>query len=272
MIRYLFFLLCIPSSIFASAIADFNDVSKNKNVTFFLSTPKSGTNLITGCLSAITRKPISWFYWGTSILNPASKHRNHISYNRLALPLISDIPLLYRTHYEYAELLELSSQQNKLIFATRNPKELLYRKFFQTSSSTDPDPQFIEEFLKNYLLAFDVYNSWFPETRIIVFYEDFINNEEDVLLELLHFMEETPVYLEDFLNNKQQYFSRLLESYTKQHVHNSGGASSRESPKPIFYTRNASLETLKYIDEYLQKTSPQNWEKYLKRFQIYGEP
>ena len=270
MIRHLFFLFCIHFSIFASEIVNFSDASQNKNVTFFLSTPKSGTNLITGCLSAITRKPISWFYWGNSILDPSSEYRNHLSYNRLGLPLISDIPLLYRTHYQFVELMDVPSQHNKLVFATRNPKELLYRKFFlQASSSENPDPQFIEEFLNKYLKAFDVYDSWFPENRMIVFYEDFIDHEDDILLQLLYFMEEPPVFLDDFLKNKLEYMFRLLESYTNQHTHNSGGASSREGPKPIYYTRNASPETLMYIDKYLQTAAPQTWENYLKQFQTY---
>ena len=273
MIRYFFFLLCFHFSIYASEVANCKDVGKNENVTFFLSTTKSGSNLITGCLSAITRKPISWFTWGDSILDPASKHREHISYNRIGLPLISDMPLLYRTHYEFDELMQVPSQHNKLIFATRNPKELIYRKFLiLASSSENPDPNFIIEFLDKYLKAFDVFDSWFPETRFIVFYEDFIFDDDAILLRLLQFMDETPEFLDDFLEHKKEYLSRLLESYKNQHTNNSGGASSRGGPKPIYYTLNASQDILRYIDEYIQWKAPQIWEKYLKRFQSSLEP
>lgn len=265
----LFFLLCLPFAIIASEFVDFNESRNNKNITFLLSTPKSGTNLITGCLSAITRRPISWFYWGDSIGNPSSNYRQHISYNRLGLPLISDIPLLYRSHYEFAKLMQVPFELNKLIFATRNPKELIYRSFFLQASQSDEEPndQFIEEFLNWYLQAFEVYEAWCPSTRRIVFYEDFIINDESILLELLRFMDEEPLFFEDFLNNKQEYLSRLLLSYADQHKHNLGGSSSKEGPKPIYYTKNASPERLRFIEGFFLKNAPEIWEKYLKRFE-----
>jgi len=268
MLRYLLFSLCIPVSLLAAEVVYFSDAWRNKNVVFLLSTPKSGTNVISGCLSAIARKPISWFYWGNQILDPSSKHRAHISYNRLGLALISDIPLLYRTHYEFTELMQVPSKLNKLIFVTRNPKELIYRKFFlQAPHSENPDRQFLEEFLNAYLEAFEVYEAWDSNTRTIVFYEDFIIHDNEILLNLLQFMDEPPVYLEDFFYNKQEYMSRLLQSYTTQHTHNLGGSSSRDGPKAIYYTKDASPEVLKSIDEFLQKKAPQIWEKYLKCFE-----
>lgn len=274
MLRYACFMLCFHFS--ASAVSDivnFSEPAKNRNVTFFLSSPKSGTNVITGSLSAITRKPISWFYWGDGILDPDSNNRNHISYNRLGLPLITDIPLLYRTHYQYDELCEVPSRDNKLIFLTRNPKELIYRKFFlEYPSLKDPDPYFIEEFLVKYLKAFEIYDSWCSETRFLLFYEDFIARDEETLLRLLEFMDEAPTFLDDYLENKEEYLRCLLESYSSQHIHNDGGISSRDRPKPIHYTRDASPDTLKYIDEYLQLTVPRFWEKYLNRFQIDSTP
>lgn len=261
------FLFCFCATLGASEIVNFKNPDKNKNVTFFLSTPKSGTNLITGSLLAITRKPISWFYWGNTILDTDSGHRDHPSYNRLGLPLISEVPLLYRTHYEFDELMQVPSKLNRLIFLTRNPKELMYRRYFlQEPTRPDPDNQFIEEFLQEYLETFHVYDSWFSDNRRLVFYEDYIEQGDSILLDLLHFMNEPPLFFEDYLNHKDEYISLLLKSYAKQHTHNNGGSSSQGGPKPIYYTQNASLETLRWIDGYLQNNEPTIWEKYLIRF------
>ena len=95
------------SSIYCSEIPNFKKIWKSENVIFLLSTPKSGTNLVSASLSAITRKPIWWVKWGTNFFDPYSEYKNHISYNRLNLPLVCDIPLLYRTHYEFAELMQV---------------------------------------------------------------------------------------------------------------------------------------------------------------------
>lgn len=266
MIKYLFLFFCI-FSLDASNIAHFKNPRLNRNIVFCLSTPKSGSNLITGCLSAITRKPISWFYWADSILDPTSKDRQHISYNRLGLPLVSDIPLLYRTHYEISELMKVPSTQNKLIFITRNPKELIYRKFFlQTPVSENPDIEFIADYLDEYLESFKIYDTWFPDNRMVVYYEDFILQDDQILLQLLQFINEPPVYIDDFLEHKQEYLLRLLQSYSNQHTHNNGGSSSQNKPKAIYYTQNASHKTLKSIDDFIIARAPIIWEKYLKRY------
>jgi hypothetical protein len=260
--RFLVFLIGLHFSISAASYVNYIDCKKNKNITFFLSTPKSGTNVISGCLCALTRKPISWFYWGNSPL------KEHISYNRLGLPLITETPLLYRTHYEFTQLMRVPSNINRLIFITRNPKELLYRRFFlEDSTSSYPTVNYIKKFLDEYLEAFEVYNSWCPDTRKLVFYEDFIVNQNETLLQLLEFMKEEPTYLEDFLENRDEYISQLLNSYTTQHTHNLGGSSSKDVPKAIYYTKNIDKDQLKLIDEFIKKESPDFWEKYLNRFE-----
>lgn len=267
MSKFIFFVF-ITASIFGSEVPVFSEIWKSKDVVFFLSTPKSGSNWIAGSLSAITRKPISWLDWKYRVFNPSSAHRNHPSYNRLGLPLVSDQPLLYRAHYEFDQLMQVRSAMNKLIFVTRNPKELLFKEFsILFPSSGTPSEQFIKKFLDTYLQAFQVYESWFPDNRALVFYEDFIFQKETMLLQLLEFMNEEPTYLDDFMENIEEYTSKLLASYTKQHQRKAGGASSVDGPKTIYHSKEAAPEILVYIDEYIRNMAPQIWEKYLKRFE-----
>lgn len=267
------FLIFIQTAIYGSEVPNFKKIDKSRNVTFFLSTTKSGSNLVSASLSAITRKPISWLGWGNKIFDPSFEGRNNPSYNRLGLSFVSDKPLLYRTHYGLSKLMKVPSKLNKLIFVTRNPKELIYRKFFlQSPSLENPDSQFIEEFLDGYLQVFKVYNSWYPENRFIVFYEDFIDQDEVILLQVLEFMDEEPKFLDDFINNKQEYRIRLLNSYNQQHKDTAGGKSSIGKSKAIHYSKNASPEILTFIDEYIKRKAPNIWKQYLKRFQVSVEP
>ncbi len=241
MFRSIFILCFIHLALYGSKIPNFDDLSKSKDVTIMLTTPRSGSNLISASLTALTRKPISWLDLKNKIFDPI--HRNHPSYNRIGLPLVSEIPLLYRTHSEFSRLMKFPSQFNKLIFVSRNPKELLYREFFLKAPRGDnPSPQFIKSFLDTYLQAMSIFDAWCSETRMLVFYEDFIQYDDEILLQLLQFMGEEPVFYDDYIANKQEYLSRMLESYTKQHVDNSGGASSSTGgPKAIYYTEEASL-------------------------------
>ena len=202
----------------SSEIPNFECLEKSQGAVIFLTTPKSGVNWVTGSLTAITRKPISWLHWGRRVLNPVDSCRTHPSYNRIGLPLITDRPLLYRTHRDFDQLRQLPSNKNKLIFLTRNPKELLFRKFFLTSTaSVIEDPEFIRDFFERYLQAFEVYDSWDPDNRMMFYYEDFIERDEEILLRLLAFMGEEPAYLDDFRMNKQLYAAKLLDSYKHQH-------------------------------------------------------
>jgi len=265
--KLFFIILCV--TIDGSEIPNFKDLSQTKGSVFFLSTTRSGSNLISGSLGAITRKPIAWLYWKDKVFkaSTARYYRNQISYNRLNLPLVTDIPLLYRTHVEFDELRQIPSYQNKLIFVTRNPRELLLRAFFLTSPTpTLPDKEFIAEFLKSYITPFEVYDSWAIENRCLVFYEDFIEKDEEILLDILKFIDERPLYFEDFIENKGEYMSRLLDSYREQHVKMAGGSSAANGPQPLFYSNKASQETLEYLDQSIEEASPEIWEKYLKRF------
>jgi|GEM_PF-1824264 hypothetical protein len=268
MSRVFFLFLVLSLKVYSSEVPNFKDLSKTKNSIFFLSTPRSGTNLISSSLSAITRKPIGWLGRKNRLFtrNTAAREKDP-AYNRLELPLVSKSPLFYRTHYNLDALRQIHSDQNKLIFVTRNPRELLLRAFFLTSPTTDcPDPEFIAEFLTYYMSVFQVYDSWCPENRFLIFYEDFIEHSDERLLQILTFIDEAPLFLDDFLRNKQEYTARLLESYTQQHKKNSGGLSSAESPQPIFYSKKMTEETLRYLDECIEKACPLIWEKYLKRF------
>ncbi len=266
--RQLLLFLIVGLTLFGSETPNFTHLDKTENAVFFLTTPKSGSNLISASLSIITRRPISWLYWKKQIFNPNSPPRDHPSYNRLGLDLVSEKPLLYRTHFELADLSKIRSESNKLILVTRNPKELLYRDLFNKSrNSINPTTQFIHNFIDQYLKPFKIYESWHLEKRFFVYYEDFIKNGDQILLEILSFMNEEPTFYEDFLINRQTYLSLLLESYKMQPTHNAGGSSVVNEPKAIFYTRNADPAVLHYIDEYIQNKEPVIWEKYLKRYQ-----
>jgi hypothetical protein len=266
MMRKLIFLLALHFSLYGSAIPNFENMSQCENVTFFLSTTRSGSNLVSASLGIITRKPIAWIKWGMQVFDPSSPYRNHPSYNRLGLSLISDTPLLYRSHLA-DDLSQVPSHLNKLIFVTRNPKELLFRDFYLKASSDVPSTEFIQQFLDAYLKNFDLYDSWLAENRYLIFYEDFIYQDDQLLIQLLQFMGEEPTYFEDFLSHKEEYLARLLDSYKTQHSTNKGGASSKDARKLLYYSESVPIHILTYIDDYLKSAAPTIWERYLKRFQ-----
>lgn len=260
-----FFFGCVVS---ASEIPNFRDLSLSRGVVVLLTTPRSGTNFFSSCLSILTRRPISWLEWGDAIFHPNSDLTKQLSYNRLNLPLVDQRPILYRTHHGYRELGQISPLCNRLIFLTRNPKELLFRAYFLAyPGQKEPDFHFIQNFLDEYLIPLKLYESWNPANRMLIFYEDLIVDADRIVLDALDFMGIAPAYLEDFVENNETYKKRLLESYTKQQVNNRGGSSSIGGTKAIYYSKDIDPEILKKIDLYLMQREPNLWKLYLNRFE-----
>ncbi len=257
--RYLSFLrlyvfiilwLCTTSVLYSTE-------NKTENLTILLLSPRSGSNLLTCTLNSITRKPIGVF---------PSRTINSYGMNRLNLDSVCSTPFIYRT--DSADTLKgVSSNLNNLILVSRNPKELLFRDH-SISSLKDLQSKEIKSFINTYLQRFKMYESWNPDNRYIVFYEDFINQEnEEIILDLLDFMGEEPTFFDDYVEHKEEYLYKILDSYRDQHKSKFGGKSSRNGPNTLYYTENKDPKLLQHIDQILQKKEPLIWEKYLKRFQ-----
>ncbi len=230
--------------------------SKTENTVILLSSPQSGTNLVSCTLNAITRKPIGDFRSGMIYENVM---------NRLQLDSICSTPFIYRTHYA-DDLKRVSSKLNKLIFVSRNLKELLFRDYL-IFSLEDLQSDEVQSFINTYLQRFKVYESWNPHNRYLVFYEDFINQENDeITLALLDFVDEEPTFFYDYIEHKEEYLNKILDSYKNQHKAKFG-ASSKNGAKALYYTKHRNSKILRSVDQILQKKEPLIWEKYLKRFQ-----
>ena len=220
-----------------------------------LSQPRSGVNLVTCSMQAVLRKPIG---------NLRTLSSRPVVNQRLELHLVSTIPFIYRTHCP-KELSGLSLKSSKLIFLTRNLKELLFRKFF-ISCVDDLEEKNVKIFIRQYLNRFLAYESWNHENRFLVYYEDYILQEnEELLLNILNFIGEEPSFFDDFLEHKEEYLWTILQSYRDQHKDRHGN-SSINGPRINYWAKNTNPEILKAIDEILEDQEPLIFEKYLKRF------
>jgi len=243
--------------LFTNCLASSNHI-KNENRVIFLSSRRSGSNLITCSLLAITRKPVGKFFPNRKI--------HEVEKNLLELDLVSNKPFLYRTH-QMKLWHKIPTHLNKLIFVTRNPKELLFREY-KISSLEELQSDQVKRFIREYVKRFKIYESWCAHNRILVFYEDFIEQKNDeILLMLLHFMGEKPTFYHDFVNHREEYYAKILDKYTNYRQSRKQGKSSVDGPKAIYYTKNVDLELLRCVDEMLQIEAPLIWKKYLKRFQ-----
>ncbi len=266
MSRYLHFLnRCVFAALaFSSSIiyckGESSEINPDRaqDLIIFLSSPRSGSELVSCSLNIATRKLIGMFPSGRI-------HR--LAMSHLRLPPAASIPLFYRTHK--ADLVrKVPSDSNKLIFLTRNPKELFFRRQRSISSVEEFRKKYTQEIMADYFERFKVYDSWNPNNRYLLFYEDFINQEEEeILLELLDFMGEEPTFFYDYVENKERYLDTVLSGYKRQHRKGGSGASSKDGPKSIYYTKDKDPRLLKCLDQIFREQEPVIWEKYLKRFE-----
>lgn len=187
--------------------------------------------------------------------------------NRLGLDLKYSAPFLYRTHHA-SVVKNFSSKKNKLILLSRNFKELLFRRF-TIKSINDLKKTNVKDFIDKYIDRFKVYDSWDPDHRYLVFYEDFIDQKNDeILLDILCFIEEEPIFYYQYLMNKEEYHQKIRDNYVYQHKKDPvpAGLSSKSGPELIYYSKNKDLRLLRRIDGFFEKEAPIIWEKYLKRF------
>ncbi len=148
---------------------------------------------------------------------------------------------------------------------------MLFFRGCSASSIDQVNRLHIEQFMETYLERFREYESWPPENRLLVFYEDFITQiNGEATVKLLDFIGEEPTFYYDYIQHKEEYQTRILNSYKNQHNKNKknslSGGSSVGGAKEIYYTQDKPPRVLIYIDELLKKKEPKIWEKYLKRF------
>jgi hypothetical protein len=228
------------------------------NKAVFLTSERSGTNLVSLLLTAITRKPTGVF---PNITFP-------LGTNLFDVEPVSDVPFLYRIHEPGGISVGTNGtwgNYNRFILLSRNPKELLCRTFSITQKS-DLHRRDVESFIKYYLSRFRKLESWAADKRLCVFYEDVISELDDTLLNILEFLGEEPRFMDDYIEHKAEYIDAVFNNYRDRYHTVKGGVSSLEGAKVTFYTQDKDVELLEYMDQVIEAHDPLIWKKYLKRF------
>lgn len=246
--------ICAFISLGLSLYASSQIEHMKEDKAIFLSMQRSGTNLTSCSLLAVTRQPIGLF--------PNRIHE--IGTNRLELPLVSDTPLFYRTH-EPVTLENAPSDFKQLILLARNYKELLFRSV-NINKFNGINRHAVQSFLDNYLSFFRAFDKWPEEERLVLFYEDLVDDLNGSLLSLLDFLNIAPLFWDDYLENQEHYLQKIYTTYVNQHgrLH---GNSSKHGLRKEFYSANKDYKLRKAIDQIMKQKDPYIWETYLKRFE-----
>jgi hypothetical protein len=151
---------------------------------------------------------------------------------------------------------------NRLILLIRNPKEVLTRVAHkpitvQVLLGTAPS-----NYVKgsDYFDLISVYDSWDPNKRLLVYYEDLLTNPRKEITRILNFLNEPLTALNDFIRDYQKHKKICLDLYKD-------GESKGEDL--LFHSKNIDPAYRLLIDQWINNLYPVWWNNYLK--QHYAE-
>ena len=245
-----------------------------------LTQPRSGTVRALSILEAIAGKNIFWHDSAEKItlengnLHPrfrrASplKKMNKLDRSFTKVEYLDKKNVIYGSHFHTC-FKGWNQNNNKLIFLSRNPKEIFFRELLNKNVpiSVESIKNFLPRIFPSYINRFKVYDLWPKKNRLLIFYDDTIGNS-NLFLQLEKLLNFVGVSFSFEKENYDQFFEKILTFYKKEQKYAYGGLStSKSGPKKIYYTKNIDRELLKMIDNYLKVQNPEIWNKYLKRFE-----
>ena len=230
---------------------------KNNNPkTFLLSYTRSGSTWLTRSISTMHQNQLA------SYIDEFQRHSRDYQIDLLSSPPHHFIkvhnPLVVKSQSK-------GSENNNLIVIVRNYFECMI-------SSTGNFECALRDLLKtkipdhfnvhDYFNILKMYDSWDPNHRILIYYEDLITNFYSEMKRVVDFLQTPLKNLENFMNNYEKHRLTQLQSYDKQHQLKSDGKDL------LFHSRDIPLSKLKAMEFYIKNRYPFLWEKYLSRYAI----
>lgn len=140
-----------------------------------LSVPRSGNTLTRYYIEYITQRP-------TLGCNMATDGVDRPIYKRVFIPIKSETPLLVKCHSVKMAKKYLKNN-DKLIVIIRNPSQSYGSSKKRSSKFKD------DKWLKNYLNILKFYDEY-KKDKLIIYYEDLINDPEIVISNIIEFFNE----------------------------------------------------------------------------------
>jgi len=244
------------------ALLLFNPLCANEKVSskiYLLRAPRSGSHWLFYCINAALDKNIL--------------HSDGTRVTEYPLRNGGDITT---AHNPYDLHLNVNSDETDLlIFMVRNYRECMLRHFSSpeavyteirhqtTNNHLANNKEWVFNFHANqYFHNFRVYELWNPKNRMIVYYEDLIENPRLVLSQIAHFIEESNKQnaIDNFMQHFNDHFEKSLQIYEETYTSHTRGKSL------LYHTNKAGLDKCFHLDTLVKNAFPEFVEKYLSRY------
>lgn len=251
-IRYLLLLMIAVNAIYANPVDEraFQTILDNKqNRTFLLSYPRSGNTWTRYCIEYLTQRP------SFNRFNP--KHNINFPLGWLAdFPIDITKPPIEKVHFKQElKKTEANDAQDALILIVRNPKEALIRHAGKAILMEAIASNTLNQKLQIYFEALRIFDSWRSPKKLLIYYEDLMQDPKNTLIKILEFLNEPFDRLQEFLSNYQMHKKKCLSLYK---------VSESAGNDVLYHSKSLSIEERRQIDNWVKEQAPVVWEKYLK--------
>lgn len=227
--------------------------SYNGRKTFLLSYPRSGSTWMRYCLEYLTGRP--------TIYRPFLAYENNspLGWNA-GFEIDWAKPPIEKMHNKREmKKQQYDSENDLLILIIRNPKEALSRQEKQqltfallSKNAGTRSQQYAPD---TYFINIGIYDSWKPENRLLIYYEDLLVKPAQTLTKALLFLHEPLNRLDNFINEYEAHKQKAIEIYK---------VSESEGNDLLFHSRLINPDHRKQIDEWMSQLYPLIWQEYLK--------
>ena len=242
-------------------------ISKEGDVAYLLSYPRSGNTLARYIFEFVTRRPTMELAPHHDLLNIFLAY----SFKELKVDLYAR-PLwkVHRNRVIKAQKF-YDPERTLLVLLVRNYKEIAFRySQYKKLPLFDDNDQLIEENLRNALSIWDkddVRELYFeniaffdqvPESkRLLIYYEDLVLHPDLIISQIMTFFEGSDERRKLLAGNYFYYKKRIHEFYSKEET------ALSNTDDICFYSKQYSFEQCQIIDDWVKKHHSDLWFKYL---------
>ncbi len=220
------------------------DLSSVSDEILICTLRRSGTNLTMAMLNQLTGKDCLWSRFESLWHKGVIFNRTKVKTDSHAFPILG-------SHYrgDFSEL-----RENKLIVTLRDYKEYFCRK---------GRLQYSKESIQNYLLHLKFFDNWDFDKKLLVRYEDLIDDPSKVMINLTKFLG-TPESKVSELQENYNLFKRLVfDSYLFY-----PGGTKNDGLSSDFHQKKTSRKKLLQLEDAIKKENPYLFAKYLRRYKL----
>lgn len=147
---------------------------------------------------------------------------------------------------------------------------MIVRNYFESMISIHKDIQTVQKIIQKsksyYFDILQLYDSWNSNKRLLIYYEDLIQDFENQMKKMLSFLEIDDNNLQSFMENYENLSEQCLHAYTITFGLGSGGKDL------LFHSKNIPRTQLKKIEVIIKRQFPDLWHKYLTRYAVDNYP